>query len=504
MGNTRNDNDSLLNDDRRPETQAPPTTSGGNDNELLNDGNHDPAQATPPQHELPPAPDDDNDDALLDDGNPAETQATPPPRELPPAISHPLHSAEENDDYWTPEPSQDNRGGSAPPPRGPNTNWRPDVPSDPTGPLNQAAPMPVTAAQDPCTIIGAPDSGKTSLLFAIERACNLPGADRMNLRFMPEGEATVELLRKPVSLITEEDDQMQATAATRDYKFWVYVTAPSQYLLDGRVEESLEMVVRDGPGGAIFPRNVNLRRDRGNLSAVDRANLNEIEEWQSSLIPHSRVARALIFCVDATNPHLDLLEAYLQDFFSRISDVKTIEPARDSWPIRLANRLRGRQETGTGMHRRVLRVNRFLLLLTKVDQLCAHCDDPWAIAQMLDPVEQAYGLLGPAMLNRIYNALDVDEGAKFAVGVASAWGFDWESREPLANAEGKARTIGNETPGYILRRWRPFGVREALYFIATGRAEGTVKLVTPESIWIRERRDEIDVYPYKQTSESAN
>jgi len=86
-------------------------------------------------------------------------------------------------------------------------------------------------------------------------------------------------------------------------------------------------------------------------------------------------------------------------------------------------------------------------------------------------------MLGTELLKQIWSSLKSD--ARFAVGVTSALGFHSTNGMPLANDDGFAP---EDEDNKALRTWRPFGVRDALFFIVTGHAMGSVKLVKPEDI----------------------
>ena len=131
-----------------------------------------------------------------------------------------------------------------------------------------------------------------------------------------------------------------------------------------------------------------------------------------------------------------------------------------------------------------LNVDRFLLLLTQVDKLCHQLpqgiDRTVRFAEMIDPVEQARELLGVPVLKTIQNSLK--PRAQFAVGVISAMGFHPRTGDPFADVDGTPLNLDSESGEDILRRWTPFGIRDAIYFLATGKCRGRVKELHPSDL----------------------
>ena len=77
-------------------------------------------------------------------------------------------------------------------------------------------------------------------------------------------------------------------------------------------------------------------------------------------------------------------------------------------------------------------------------------------------------------------------GAQFGVGVSSAAGFD-AAGNPFFTHEGGPDAASAASSEDLLKAWRPFGVRNALYFLITGRESDTVKLVSKADLRVREQ-----------------
>jgi hypothetical protein len=305
---------------------------------------------------------------------------------------------------------------------------------------------PVATPRSGCLIIGPSQAGKTSLLLALEQSCGLPQRGDPPMRFIPDPR-TAELMRRAVRMMTNPAESMIATRSAADYGFTLRVAG-----------QSANVVMSDGPGGALFPSETRPAFD------------GEFDIWQKQLLASARQAETIVLCVDATRPRSDLWQEYLPRFI-----VGATQP--DEAPQ-------------AASHTRVLRASRLLILLTKADRLCegAHVAldsdggessamvgalTPAAMASMLDPVEQLRHVLGVKVLNTLRSALRED--ASLAVGICSAGGFRPDDGRPYWLANGKPNALGAETREEVLRSWVPFGIRDVLQYIATGRDGGMVR-----------------------------
>lgn len=342
--------------------------------------------------------------------------------------------------------------------------------------------------------MGPARSGKTFLLLAIGRACFLPGRETYDLRFIPEmpsedsatsngdpveKQSVAELMRRAVKIITNEDKNRKGTLQATDYSFGITATGqfPGRFGRVNYVAETLSLTVSDGPGGALFTD-----------EADENASGTEIERWQGHLVSRARRAKSLILCVDATAPQLALLEKQLPVLVDKMA--KTFPQLQkvsyeQSLLDRLINLVKSNKLPMRQVKMRCLNVDRFLLLLTKVDRVCATDNRPDLLAARIKPVQTAIQMLGLPFLNMIHQSLKPD--AKFAIGVASALGFYPSNGLPLAGDDGFVKS-GGQREDDILNIWKPFGVRDAMFFIATGHATGTVKLVNPQDIRDRNHR----------------
>lgn len=324
----------------------------------------------------------------------------------------------------------------------------------------------IDAGENSCVMIGPSGSGKTTLLLAIGRACDLPEDDSVKLEFVAETQ-TAQLMRESVRRIAAGLQGPDVTLNRREqYPFSIHISARPSGLLASPVEEDLYIVMSDIGGETLFPEEGGFVADRlsGRAAQVDAA----------------RQAQSLIFCVDAANPRGHFLEQELPVLFSEMLTEVAVD-VEVPWQQRLRERFR---PNGRALPRRrrkrLLNVDRFLLLLTQTDRLCYGMTDARRFVAMIEPVEQARDLLGPRLLNIINSSLK--PGASFAVGVSSAWGFNPLRGGPFAGPDGRPILLGSETPREVLKRWTPYGIRDAIYFIATGHCRGTVKRVQPADL----------------------
>lgn len=366
---------------------------------------------------------------------------------------------EENDadDTFTPGDNGDARSETA---RPSSVRQPPQPPRRP-----RVAQQPSADRSDPCVMIGPSKSGKTTLLLAFGRACTLAYGDGLKLEFVPE-EATALKMKETIDGITGRKGGPEATKGKPgEYPFWIHVSEKPKNFWEVPLERSLYMVMGDAGGEFSFPE-----ADVTGPAIV----------FRDELMGMAQHAGALVFCIDVTKPRANVLERELPVLLSRITTRMEV-PVPVPWQQRLRNKLRRHHTPRTRLRpMRRLNASRFLLLLTQVDKLCHKLDKPAWFASTIDPVEQVRELLGLPLLNSIQSALK--PGTSFAAGICSAWGFHPVTGRPFADQNGKPINLAAETGEEILRRWTPFGLRDAIYFIATGKCRGTVKQVGPHDL----------------------
>jgi hypothetical protein len=340
-----------------------------------------------------------------------------------------------------------------------------EPPTSPPAEVVMAAEPKVAHSTQACVMLGPVKSGKTTLLTAIKRACDQPSDDGLNLEFIP-GAETARKIKIAVNNIVERRQGHAATTDVGTFPFEVHVSARPRHFWSPPLEEDLYVVMSDGAGGFLLPSHEIPDGTSG---------------FRSRLIETARTAKSLILCVDISNPASTTLEKELAISFAEMS---TLTPTWSTvhWTAKLWAWLRRRPVPQPRKRMKsCLNVDRFLLLLTQVDKLCHQLpqgvDRTVRFAEMIDPVEQARELLGVPVLKTIQNSLK--PGAQFAVGVISAMGFHPRTGDPFADVDGTPLNLDSESGEDILRRWTPFGIRDAIYFLATGKCRGRVKELHP-------------------------
>jgi hypothetical protein len=92
------------------------------------------------------------------------------------------------------------------------------------------------------------------------------------------------------------------------------------------------------------------------------------------------------------------------------------------------------------------------------------------VAEAMEPVSSARRILTEKVLNQIVK--DVRDDCKVAVSFVSVKGFS-RAGHPIANKIGQAvpppgEAMSRQFRDKIVREWNPWGLRAALYFLATG------------------------------------
>ncbi|MCP4661610.1 MAG: hypothetical protein GY856_39925 [bacterium] len=356
---------------------------------------------------------------------------------------------------------------------------------------------PSSTGGKPCLVVGPSAAGKTMLLLAIGRACDQPFEGQPDLTFIPQP-SIAELMRRAVEIFIRPRERLLATQRPEQRDFEISTFKPRRWWQRRPHRFFKSFTIADGPGGALFPPEA---RDR-----------EAYRHFVPALLQAGQQASSIIFCVDAARPRSDLWQAYLPWLLSkmviarRIPRRRFLERGRTFLWDKLPDELRTARWLRSFWYRffeprtepiRRLTADRVLLLLTKIDQLAfetvegyrdsgpsdeAAADasslgglSPAELAAMIDPLQQVLHTVDIAILNMIRSALK--PGAQFAIGITSAAGFDPESGECFLDPHGKPIRLSPSTKDDLLRRWRPYGIYDAMYFILTGEARGTVRVV---------------------------
>lgn len=310
-------------------------------------------------------------------------------------------------------------------------------------------------------LLGPSGAGKTSFLTSIGRSA----AGEPDIRVVP-GRSLAGLMD---GIAVEVGAQPPATLEPIAVDFQMQTAQESGARRPAIAETGIEVSALDTPGRALFGGR---GLQRGPL--VDRC------------LGAARHATCLVLCVDGDRPEPDTWRSAVLELVSRLAtDSGLLVP-------RLASREREpwRDVPPELLPQRLLRPARLLVLVTKIDAVCERAvrqlgadrghspfvlalnglhgrtaASPFDVARQLDPLGTAEALVGADSLGQLRNALA--PGARLAVGLTSARG--------MARGAAQAR--------------RPWGVREALLFLASGRLEYPVERVPaatdePMNPWI--------------------
>lgn len=340
-----------------------------------------------------------------------------------------------------------------------------------TPPPERRAPAAPGRNEEPrssrCVVIGPSGAGKTSLLLALDRACTAVKIGEPGLRFVPQP-TTARLMERAVQIMVDPDRHHEASREPQRYEFSIYTK-----------RHALHAEIDDGPGGALFP-----------TESLGHPTFEEhFRRWRGEMLERVRAADMLVLCVSCDDP---MQVTWEKDTGRLLADAVAPMPV-ESWIDRWKSRLRLDRNGYRPPAEQCLRARRVLILLTKADRICDDATtqyreaaslapdddelralsrlDPQSVAGMLDPVEQVRHLIGTHVLSLIHGAMRPD--AVLAVAACSAGGFD-SNGEAYWSEDGKPRAADRERDE-TLAQWRPWGIRDAVYFLTTGHIRGNVR-----------------------------
>ena len=353
-----------------------------------------------------------------------------------------------------------------------------DEPPDETdGDIDEAADenveipdLPIEEDPSKAVIFGLSGSGKTSVLRAIKHACDHDPEDEernLTLHFFPEG-PTSRLHQEAVDFIRRDSDEI-GTEEVFNYPFRLSF---EENVWGFPIKDSMYMEVSDGPGGALFP-----------VGAVKHDDSTLAIKYRPLLIDAAKEARVLVLLIDASdseqlNDVIQFMPGILSDMATNAVRFRYVRSKIGHWlNKKLMQLIHPEASMSDWVRTRELKADRFLILLNKIDILCQGWADasrdsrlkPETVANVLDPVKQAKELLQVGFLKEVHQYLK--PGAKLAVGITSARGFYNDGlvfdREHLPDAK-KRMSVG-------INAWRPYGLRDALYFYFNRSGAGTCR-----------------------------
>jgi hypothetical protein len=365
----------------------------------------------------------------------------------------------------------------------------------------RAPPPPPDAAEaglHRCVIMGPSKVGKTAFLASIVQACHqpprYPGDHVLSVVEHPAAaepndhrlkvQPVHELMRQAHEVLALRVPDLLDTAGANRIALSVGVRRASRGPLDRGLSAELAISVIDGQGSYLFPR----ADEAYNAEAGGRA---DGMDWAEQLmIREAKAASLVVLCLDASDRRMVNSLSRMTEVLGHLSEDQIVDEPRPTplAPWHLMKRwLEPADARGP---RRRMHATRVLVVLTKADRLvqrglagASPGVSALEIASMLDPLEQASWLVGRSAMVQIRNTMR--HQAQLGICLTSAWGFCERTGAPYIDAQ--------RAPGHAARRsteegrvldWRPFGVRDALVFLATGECVGGCREVLPDSLYM--------------------
>jgi GTPase SAR1 family protein len=289
-----------------------------------------------------------------------------------------------------------------------------------------------------CVIIGPTQSGKTSLLgalqFATAQVADQPG---MFLRILPISEHMADLIE--FSNSPENVGKLPGTASVRRYEFVYEVTHKSWDRMFQKVSRTRFSMI-DSPGGALLG-------DRKGWSKED-----EMQEARAELMSELRRAKYIMLCADSTDT--DSTAQFIR-FLPRVL-------------------------SETGQER--LPCEKLVICLTKADKYVVEHESVTTLDEFAyeDPLKQVDRVIGREAMATLKMYLNRD--VEIRAGWASVYGFDPETRRPNYDklsdgllADASAVVERRE----VLERWRPYQIVDPFIFLTAGLSLNLRKILAP-------------------------
>ena len=294
-----------------------------------------------------------------------------------------------------------------------------------------------------CVVLGPRDSGRSVALASMVRTGSCVDAPHTRIALLSMEEGREVLARARAQLRTppapaEARPELPAVALRH--------VAPARGFFERERPVDLVFEAPDRDGAALFQDLEGGRCPAAVARAVRRVDTHD----------------GVIFCLDAGDRRAGLHLRRALDAVEASEDEIPTEPLRGAPPP----------------------VRRVLLLLNKVDRLVSWVSphaSPVRMAGALDPLNQAEALVGAATLRRM--ARLAGPRGQVAVGLCAGWGFC--ERTGLSYWDqhtGVHRAAWHPVEEDELEGWRPFGVREALLFLARGQSGGALRTFRVEDL----------------------
>ena len=317
-------------------------------------------------------------------------------------------------------------------------------------------------------LIGPPAAGKTTLIAALHRSCLIPVYSEIDLRW--KGGTDSNSQKELGKRLNEAHNQILSgstnSVSGREGSSSTWDVTKYNFNIEGRLRHArhfnslklfdMTLSFYDGPGGALFVET----EDEWNKQADNRG----------IMIQDSKNAYTLLFCLDGSQKLAHYMQANLSKILPLLQDHKN----NDGY----------------------IPPKRVMILLNKVDQLATNLYEqigrgyadqiipvtPKDIADEMDPFQMAVECIGYASLKMIRDSMSAD--AELAIALISNWGFK-ANGYPLVDKDGRPIFLSELNRGDendFVSQWHPFGVRECLIYLATGRTDSMIHVIEPNDL----------------------
>jgi hypothetical protein len=286
-------------------------------------------------------------------------------------------------------------------------------------------------------IVGPVATGKSAVTVAFKRVCDLGarGPNRLGL-VCREGDFR-GLYRKTIREQADPGEESTYEATQAPQRYVLHISGQVQPCWHRRPSRfSVQLQHHDVPGGVIPPHGKST-----------------VSPFRGEVIEQAREAEALLICMDATQASAAYWEDEIMGFLEALVDHDALPAPR-------------------------MKAGRVLLLFNHIDQVASRLAAKKQLRRSedaafdLSPLSIARDCIGEAGLDALGTL--VGPRAQLVVGISSAFGFDIDG-EPLVDDQGRVNAFDNGLTGHdLVKRWTPFGIREALLFLTTGEICSTV------------------------------
>jgi hypothetical protein len=225
------------------------------------------------------------------------------------------------------------------------------------------------------------------------------------------------------------------------------------------------MTLVDGPGGTLFPNQPTALTP----------------QFEELMVERVREADSLVICIDSAKPQLAVFRKQFSALLERVGGKSRLGIPAKRVLVLLTKVDAAVAAAVQGAHRahQQLQQDEWPTLALRV--LRNNSITPYRLASLLSPFDFARATLDQATLSMIRRSLD--SRAQMAIGVCSSTGFYSDGSVFWDDLRSEIYPRIAQGPDERLRNWTPFGIEEAIVFLASGRAFSTVNTYSAAQDW---------------------